>query len=236
LGEIMAGGVSKMIEAGCTVLGGHSIRDSEIKFGYSITGSVDPNKVLTNAGAKPGDKLILTKPLGTGAISTAIKKQEAHDSWMQSALKSMTTLNKVPAEVICAGPFSVHAVTDITGFGLIGHAREVARASKVQLRLYTPDIPVLEGTFECIDRGCIPGGTKANREFAEKDVEYVSEIPDRVKALLFDPQTAGGLLVSVSPLHVEPLVQELRNRGASATEIGDVVEQRQYGDAQILII
>lgn len=236
LGEIMAGGLSKMIEAGCTVLGGHSVRDTEIKFGYSVTGSVHPERVFANAGAKPGDRLILTKALGTGAISTAIKKQEIPTAWMQSALQSMTTLNKAPIEVIQGGQFSVHAVTDITGFGLIGHARELAAASKVQLRLYTPDIPVLEGALECIDRGCTPGGTHANRQFAEKDVEYVAEVPERFKALLFDPQTAGGLLISVSDSDGSQLLQQLQEQGVVAAEIGDVVSQGQDGLAQILIV
>lgn len=236
LGEIMAGGLSKMIEAGCTVLGGHSIRDPEIKFGYSVTGSIHPLKVLTNAGATTGDRLILTKALGTGAISTALKKQQVEDVWIQSAVNSMTTLNNSAAEVIATGKFSVHAMTDVTGFGLIGHAREMALASKVQLRLYTPDIPILEGAFECIDRGCIPGGTLTNREFAEKDIEYVSDVPERVKQLLFDPQTAGGLLISVAAAHCLPLLQELRERGVCSTEIGDVVEENQFSPARILII
>lgn len=236
LGEIMAGGLSKMIEAGCTVLGGHSVRDTEIKFGYSVTGVVHPQRVFANAGAKPGDRLILTKALGTGAISTAIKKQEIPDAWMQSALKSMTTLNKAPIEAIQAGQFSVHAVTDITGFGLIGHALELAAASSVQLRLYTPDIPVLEGALECIDRGCIPGGTHSNREFAEKDIEYVSDVPERFKALLFDPQTAGGLLISVSGADVGQLLQQLQEQGVFAAEIGDVVGEGQDGDPRILIV
>lgn len=236
LSNIMAGGLSKMIEAGCTILGGHSIQDSEIKFGYSVTGSINPQKVLTNAGANPGDKLILTKALGTGAISTAVRKERAMNPWIQHAVNSMTTLNSVAADVMQAGQFSVHAVTDVTGFGLIGHAREIARASKVQLRLYATDVPVLEGAFECIDCGCIPAGTRANREFAEKDVEYVSDVPDRLKALLFDPQTAGGLLIAVSSSDSDFLLQELQRRGVSSTEIGDVIEGNQYGSAHILIV
>ena len=236
LGEIMAGGLSKMSEAGCVVLGGHSVRDTEIKFGYSVTGLVHPQKVLTNAGARPGDKLILTKALGTGAISKANKKGQALDTWMRGALKSMTTLNKAAVEAIATERFSVHAVTDITGFGLIGHARELAIASNVQLRLYTPEIPVLEGAFDCINHGCVPGGTHANREFAERDIEYVSDIPDPVKALLFDPQTAGGLLISVEGMDCVPLLRELQERRVSSTEIGDVVQEYQYGRARILVV
>lgn len=236
LGEIMAGGLSKMMEAGCTVLGGHSVRDTEIKFGYSVTGSVHPLCVFANAGAKPGDRLILTKALGTGTISTALKQQGVPDVWIQGALRSMTTLNKVPIHVIQAEHFAVHAITDITGFGLVGHARELAAASQVQLRLYLPDIPVLNGALECIKRGCVPGGTRNNRDFAEKDTEYVSDVPEYFKALLFDPQTAGGLLISVADEDGPRLLQRLRDRGVDASEIGDVVAQDQDVTAQILII
>jgi selenide,water dikinase len=236
LGDIMAGGLSKMIEAGCTVLGGHSIRDPEIKFGYSVMGSVHSEGVFTNAGAKPGDRLILTKAIGTGTISTAIKKQEIPDAWIRGALKSMTTLNKVPIDVIKAGDFSVHAMTDITGFGLVGHAREMAVASKVRLTLYTSEIPLLEGALECIERDCIPGGTHSNREFAGKDVEYVSAVPEQLKALLFDPQTAGGLLISVSESDVNNLLQRLREEGVCAAEIGAVFSQGQDVSARITIV
>lgn len=235
LGEIMAGGLSKMVEAGCTVLGGHSVQDSEIKFGYSVTGLVHPERVFANSGAKPGDRLILTKALGTGTISTAVKKQEISDRWMQGALNSMTTLNKIPIDVIKAGEFSVHAMTDITGFGLIGHVRELAIASGVQIRLYIPDIPMLEGALECIDRGCIPGGTHNNREFAEKDVEYISEVSERTKSVLFDPQTAGGLLMSVSDKDAGHLLHRLQEQGVRASEIGDVVSQDRDA-ARILIV
>jgi selenide, water dikinase len=236
LGEIMAGGLSKMIEAGCTVLGGHSIRDTEIKFGYSVTGSVHPERVFANTGAKPGDRLLLTKALGTGTISTALKKQEVPDAWLQGALKSMTTLNKTPIDIIKTGQFAIHAMTDITGFGLIGHARELAAASRVQLRLYLPDIPVLDGALECIERGCVPGGTRNNRDFAEKDVEYVSDVSEELKALLFDPQTAGGLLISVAEEDGSRLLQQLREQGVRVSEIGDVVAQDQDVTARILII
>ena len=235
LGEIMAGGLSKMVEAGCTVLGGHSVQDSEIKFGYSVTGLVHPERVFANSGAKPGDRLILTKALGTGTISTAVKKQEISDRWMQGALNSMTTLNKIPIDVIKAGEFSVHAMTDITGFGLIGHVRELAIASGVQIRLYIPDIPMLEGALECIDRGCIPGGTHNNRKFAEKDVEYISEVSERTKSVLFDPQTAGGLLMSVSDKDAGHLLHRLQEQGVRASEIGDVVSQDRDA-ARILIV
>src|SRR5271169_3766492 len=156
LERILAGGLSKMIEAGCTVIGGHSIRDEETKFGYSVTGLIDPKKILANAGAKPGDALILTKALGTGVISTAIKKGKAEPAWIDAAIQSMTTLNKQAAEVIQQGTFGVHAMTDVTGFGLIGHSREMALASNVALRFFSKDIPILPGALECIRAGFVP--------------------------------------------------------------------------------
>src|SRR5271155_3865464 len=198
LERILAGGLSKMMEAGCTVIGGHSIRDEETKFGYAVTGIIDPKKVLTNAGAKPGDALIFTKSLGTGVISTAIKKGKAEAEWIDAAVQSMTTLNKRAAEVIERGTFRVHGMTDVTGFGLIGHAREMALASKVALRFFSKDIPILTGALECIRAGFVPGGLGNNRDFAECVVGYEGEISDEMRSLLFDPQTAGGLLISVA--------------------------------------
>jgi selenide,water dikinase len=226
LERILAGGLSKMIEAGCTVIGGHSIRDEETKFGYAVTGLIDPKKVLTNAGVRPGDALVFTKALGTGVISTAIKKGKAEPEWIDAAVQSMTTLNKRAAEIIQQGKFRVHSMTDVTGFGLIGHAREMALASNVALRFYSKDIPVLPGALECIRAGYVPGGLLANREFAECVVGYEAEISDELKTLLFDPQTAGGLLVSIAEDDCQKLVLELQNAGVSALRIGNVTESR----------
>jgi selenide, water dikinase len=224
LERILAGGLSKMIEAGCTVIGGHSIRDDETKFGYSVTGLIHPKKVLTNAGARPGDALIFTKALGTGVISTAIKKGKAEPAWGDAAVQSMTTLNKQAAEVIERGKFGVHSMTDVTGFGLIGHAREMALASQVALRFFSKDIPVLPGALECIRAGDIPGGLTNNRDFAECVVGYEAAIGDELKALLFDPQTAGGLLISVAGDDCEKLLLAMQNAGVPARRIGDVTE------------
>jgi selenide, water dikinase len=252
LERILAGGLSKMIEAGCTVIGGHSIRDEETKFGYSVTGVVHPKKVLANAGAKPGDKLLLTKALGTGVISTAIKKGKAEQSWIDAAVHSMTTLNKRAAEVMTgahvgdahvgtdafvrpaeqssaatAEPatnagFAVHAMTDVTGFGLIGHARELALASDVSITLRAASVPLLEGALECVHAGHIPGGLKNNRDFAECLVEYEAAVPDDVRTLLFDPQTAGGLLISVAAPDAPRLTQALTEAGVPVVKIGEV--------------
>ncbi len=247
LERILAGGLSKMIEAGCTVIGGHSIRDDETKFGYSVTGLIHPKKVLANQGAQPGDTLIFTKALGTGVISTAIKQGKAEQSWIGAAVKSMTTLNKKAAEVITTGlvgfdrvgtaalgrpagqspavtePFAIHALTDITGFGLIGHIRELALASEVSIRIRAGQVPLLEGALACIRAGHIPGGLKANRDFAECMVEYEAGIPDELKTILYDPQTAGGLLISTA--NPAPLLTALQQAGVPAVQIGEVLPE-----------
>ncbi len=227
LEEMLAGGLSKMVEANCTVIGGHSIRDDEIKLGYSVTGTVHPGRVLTNSGAKAGDRLIFTKAIGTGVISTAIKKGHADAAWIRGAVHAMTTLNKTAAEVVISGGFTVHAMTDVTGFGLIGHVREVARGSGVGVRLFAGKVPLLEGALECVRRGDIPGGLKANRNFAEGCVEYADDVPEDVRTLLYDPQTAGGLLISVVEADGARLLKALRDASIPAVEIGEVVEKRQ---------
>ncbi len=241
LERILAGGLCKMIEASCSVIGGHSVRDEEMKFGYSVTGLIDPARVLTNGGAKAGDRLLFTKALGTGVISTAIKKKAAKQPWIDAAIASMTTLNKKAAEVITGTArglrpgqaangqrptandvFAVHAMTDVTGFGLIGHAREIALASTVSFRFHASHIPLLEGALECVRAGHIPGGLKANREFAECVVGYEDGIREEVKTILFDPQTAGGLLISVASEDATELLHALNAAGVPAVEIGEV--------------
>jgi selenide,water dikinase len=225
LERILAGGLSKMIEAGCTVIGGHSIRDEETKFGYSVTGTVHPKKVLANAGAQPGDSLLLTKALGTGVISTAIKKGKAEPQWIAAAVRSMTTLNKAAADVIRESSFRIHAMTDITGFGLIGHARELAMASDVSLELRTSAIPLLDGALECVRAGYIPGGLNNNREFAECAAEFGEGISQEIKTLLFDPQTAGGLFISVASDDAAELISALAAKKVPAVEVGQVVDR-----------
>jgi selenide, water dikinase len=235
LERILAGGLSKMVEAGCTVVGGHSIRDPEIKFGYSVTGVVHPKRVFTNAGAKPGDVLIFTKAIGTGVISTAIKKGRAKEEWIAAATAAMTTLNKRAAEVVIgelrspaqtgtSGPtYSVHAMTDVTGFGLIGHLREMALGANVSVRLSASGVPLLVGAVECVRAGFIPGGLKANREFAECLVEYAECVAEEQRTLLYDPQTAGGLLISVGRDDATRLQNALQEAGVGAAVIGEVL-------------
>ncbi|HEY6251159.1 MAG TPA: selenide, water dikinase SelD [Candidatus Angelobacter sp.] len=225
LEQILSGGLSKMIEANCTVIGGHSVRDPEIKFGYAVTGSIHPDRVLTNANAQILDALLLTKPLGTGIISTAIKKGEAEPAWIESASRAMTTLNRAAADLASSGRFHVHSATDITGFGLVGHAREMALGSGVSIHLYADRIPVLEGALECVRAGFIPGGLKANREFAECLVGYGPGITEEIKTILFDPQTAGGLLLSVAREDAAPMLAALKAVNVPAVEIGEVFPQ-----------
>ena len=223
LGQILAGGLSKMVEAGCTVIGGHSIRDEEIKFGYAVTGTVHPNRILANGGAKAGDLLVLTKAIGTGVISTAIKQGKAEPAWIEAATKSMTTLNKLSAEAATELDGDIHGATDITGFGLVGHAREIALASDVSLRIDSAKIPVLAGAVESVRAGCVPAGLKANRNFAECAVEFGPKMDEISKTLLFDPQTAGGLLLSISAKASDRFLRALQNRGGDAVLVGEVL-------------
>lgn len=225
LEQIMLGGLSKMQEAGCVVVGGHSVRDAEIKFGYAVTGLIHPDAVLTNANAKQGDVLVLTKAIGTGVITTALKQGKAAPEWVASAVASMTTLNRRALEI--ARGYEVHAATDITGFGLMGHCREMALGSSVRLLIDVTAIPLLDGALESVRLGAVPAGLLANREFAECMVEdaHGVQISPELRALLYDPQTAGGLLLSIAPEHAEPLVAELQAAGLPAAAIGGVERQ-----------
>jgi selenide,water dikinase len=213
-----------MQEANCVVVGGHSVRDAEIKFGYAVTGMVRPDRVKTNAGAKAGDRLILGKAIGTGVITTALKQGKARQGWVDAASASMMASNRRAAEL--AVEADVHGMTDVTGFGLMGHAREMAMASQVRLEIDTAAVQFLDGALECIEMGCVPAGLLANREFAECVVEDRPEarIAETVRAALFDPQTAGGLLMAVSADTAAELTAELQRAGYPAREIGSVAE------------
>lgn len=224
LEQVLAGGLSKMMEAACAVIGGHSVRDQEMKFGYSVTGLINPAKVFSNAGARSGDHLVFTKALGTGVICTAIKNHRAEPAWVEAAIRSMTTLNKKAAELMATKGYAAHTMTDVTGFGFIAHAREMALASGVSLRVFTEAIAVLPGALECIRAGDIPGGLKTNRDFAECVVSYEKEVPEDLRTILYDPQTAGGLLISIAPDDSEKLVLALNDAGIPARNVGNVTE------------
>ncbi len=220
---ILRGGQAKMQEAGCTVLGGHSLGDDEIKFGYAVTGLINPKRILKNVGAQPGDRLIHTKPLGTGVISTAIKKDAAPQDSVDAAIRSMCTLNRAAMEA--ALPFELHAVTDVTGFSLLGHAREMAVGSKVSFVIDTGHIEYLPGALELARKGYLPGGTKRNRDFIGGCVEFSAGVAEDVRNLLFDPQTSGGLLISLAAKDAARLQKSLRAQGISAQNLGEVIEK-----------
>lgn len=207
LQEILRGGAETMIDAGCVVIGGHSVNDDEIKFGYSVTGLVHPEKVWTNAGARPGDVLTLSKPIGTGVTGTAIKRSLAHPDHIAAAVESMARLNRT-------GNVEAHACTDITGFGLLGHAREMALASSVTLEIDSSRVPLLPGALEYSLAGAHPGGLHNNRNFASCAVRFLNNIPPELEALLYDPQTSGGLLLSQSPEAAQcPIIGRVLPRG-----------------------
>jgi selenide,water dikinase len=226
--EILQGGLDKVTEAGAVVLGGHTVTDNEVKFGVSVTGFIHPDKVLTNAGAKPGDVLVLTKPIGTGVISTAFKNGIIDEQEMAEAVQSMSTLNRRASEA--AQKIGVNACTDVTGFGLAGHLYEVASASQVNIRINLTQIPVMDRVLELIEQDCIPGGGYANRSHYEKWVTFEGEISEVKKALVFDPQTSGGLLISVPREKAEELVNALKEgKTLSSQVLGEVLPMNNDG-------
>lgn len=232
LEQILRGGLSKMEEARCTVLGGHSIRDDDLKFGYAVTGVIDPRKIWRNVGARPGDVLILTKPIGTGVIATALKAGKAPAGAVEAAIESMARLNREAAQVLhifeesAHDGAAIHAVTDITGFGLLGHAREMAAGSNVSFRIEHTRIPFLPGAREAARGGFLAGGLKSNRDFVESCVGFAANVPEDIRALLFDPQTSGGLLIAVGKEHAAAMRAALEQRNVIAAQIGEVADKR----------
>jgi selenide,water dikinase len=196
LEAIMLGGLSKMREAGCVVLGGHSVADPEIKFGYAVTGTIHPDRVKANSGARAGDLLVFTKAIGTGVIGTALKQGIAEPAAVDAAIASMLTLNRAACQAMLQ--FDVHGCTDVSGFGFLGHAREMAVASGVTLEIEATRIPLLRGALDAVRAGALPGGLKNNREFVSCAVDGAENIDPLLLDLLYDPQTSGGLLISLS--------------------------------------
>jgi selenide,water dikinase len=207
LKHILKGGAEKMHEAGCSILGGHSISDDEIKFGYAVTGLVHPDRVKANAGARPGDALVFTKRIGTGVIATALKRGIAAEAHVAESIAQMLTLNRRACEAMLQ--FDVHGCTDVTGFGLIGHAREMALASNVSLEIEVDRLRYLPGAVEYARQGAVPGGLNNNRDFASGAVESRREFPAEIEALLYDPQTSGGLLISLPTADAAELERSL---------------------------
>jgi selenide,water dikinase len=223
LSQVLAGGADKIHEADCAILGGHSISDKEIKFGYAVTGTIHPDRIKTNAGARAGDALVMTKQIGTGVIATALKRGIAKDSDVAAAIESMLTLNRRACEAMLR--FDVHGCTDVTGFGLLGHAREMAIASKVTIEIDSASVQFLPGAVDYARQGAIPGGLKNNREFASVNVEGQSEFDQ----LLYDPQTSGGLLISLAEGDAEAFEKSF----AGAYRVGRV---RELGKKPIRIL
>jgi selenide, water dikinase len=221
LGEILKGGADKVREAGAIIAGGHTVDDKEPKYGLSVMGIVHPSKVLPNANAKPGDVLILTKPIGTGVINTAIKGEIAEEIHISQAIKNMSTLNKYAAEI--AKKFNINACTDITGFGLAGHAFEMAIGSNVTIHLKSKDVIFIDGAVEYAKMGMIPAGTYRNRKHIENSFKSLIN-EDYILDLMFDPQTSGGLMYSLPESEADKLLKELNDSGISSSIIGYVTE------------
>ena len=224
LREILTGGLDKMREAGVVLVGGHSVEDNELKYGLSITGVIHPDRVIMNQGAKVGDKVILTKPLGTGIISTALKGGEASEQAVAKSVSSMATLNRKASELMLTA--DVHACTDITGFGLLGHACEMIEGTDVGMIIHSDAVPYFPEAKEYAEMGMVPGGTSRNRDFRIKMVEIDKNVSKVMLDILFDPQTSGGLLMAIPSDDAEPLLKRMRREGIKdAAIIGEIVAE-----------
>ncbi len=222
LREILRGALDKLREAEVVLAGGHSVDDPELKFGLSVTGTIHPAQIWKKGGARPGDRLLLTKPLGTGVLSTALKREAASPAAVEAMVASMATLNRRAMEVLLEA--EVHACTDVTGFGLLGHACEMLEGAAVGYVLDAGSVPLLEGALACAERGLTPGGLKRNRAYREPQVDAAEGLAPALLALLYDPQTSGGLLAAVPGAEADAVVARLRAAGvAAASVIGEVV-------------
>ena len=221
--EIMRGGLSILTENKVALIGGHSVDNERIMFGYSVTGVIDPNKVATNAGARSGEVIILTKPIGTGVISTGIKLAKVSATVVEESIATMLTPGKYAAEAIAK--FDVKAATDVTGFALLGHAWEVARASNVTIEIDSSRVPLINGALELARAGLMTGADKTNREYVGEEIEVASTVDSNLITLFYDPQTAGGLLLTISADKANDLLTELRQNYPRAEIIGRVTER-----------
>jgi selenide,water dikinase len=217
LGEILRGGAEKANEADVVVIGGHSLIDAELKYGMAVTGVIHPDRVIRNVGVREGDVLVLTKPLGTGIITTALKKRKATPKSMKAAVDSMTTLNRTASRVM--REFAVHACSDVTGYGLLGHAQEMASASGVTIVLDSRALPILHGAVRLAEQGHLTGGCKRNRDYLNDKVAVDRKIRSGLVEVAFDPQTSGGLLMSIAENDAAALVTRLQDNGVAAAGI-----------------
>ncbi|HEY9401969.1 MAG TPA: selenide, water dikinase SelD [Pyrinomonadaceae bacterium] len=220
LGEIMRGGLDVLTAHNVALLGGHSVDDPQIMFGYAVTGTINPRRVITNRGARPGDALVLTKPIGTGVISTGIKFGKAGEAVMRASLETMLLAGREAAELM--QEFDAHAATDVTGFALLGHASEMARASGVTIEIESERVPLISGALELASQGLLTSGDKTNRLYVGDDIEIGVEVSRPLTSLFFDPQTAGGLLISVDPARADALVARLSEVYPDAARIGRI--------------
>lgn len=231
LKEILRGGLDKIHEAGAVLIGGHSVEDEEIKYGLAVTGVIAPDRVLTNAGSQPGDAIVITKPLGTGILATALKGKLISETDMQEATEWMATLNKTASEI--ARNFTVHGCTDVTGFGLLGHLLEMAIASQVIITVHASSVPVLSKVYDLASMGIIPAGSYANRNFCSHQLEVSPDVDSVLLDILADPQTSGGLLLSLPEPQAHELVKALKDRGLFASAIiGHVTDK---GKGKIIV-
>ena len=234
IARIFQGGAEQLRRAGVSLLGGHTVQDPEIKFGYAVTGAIDPDRILTNAGAKPGDVLFLTKPLGTGIVATALKFDRIDTTVSSPVIESMRTLNRAAAEVLAGfAPSPVHSCTDITGFGLAGHAAEMAAASRVTLEIHSADVPCFEGVTD-IAAGNRSGGLASNQEYFGAGLDIAASVASAFVPILFDPQTSGGLLVSVTAAGADRLQAAFTAVGVRVWRIGRVVAGA--GDTRVRVV
>jgi selenide,water dikinase len=225
--EILRGGTETAREAGCMVVGGHSVADEEVKFGMAVTGVIDPRRIIRNVGARPGDALLLSKPLGTGILMTAFKRDRLAIEYYETAVRWMRELNAATSRAMLA--YDVHAATDVTGYGLAGHGFKMANGSGVTLRIEESDLPVMPGALEMCAAGMIPGGGARNREFYGPNVKISDEVADEIGEIVFDPQTSGGLLIALPERDAVALLAELQRTGnTDAAIIGHVAKPGQY--------
>ncbi len=228
LSEILRGGADAAAEAGAPILGGHSIDDPEPKYGLAVTGVIDPRKILRNGGAAPGDRLLLTKPLGSGIATTAIKRGIAAPDLVERVTALMARLNRVAGEILAASG-AVRALTDVTGFGLLGHALEMARGSKATLRIEAARVPVLDGVRALAEKDVLPGGSRANLDWVKPHVRFGAAVDPVQRRILADAQTNGGLLAAVAPERLDGLLGLLRDAGVEAAHIGEVAAAPEPG-------
>jgi selenide, water dikinase len=226
LGEILAGGAEKANEADCPIVGGHSVDDLEPKYGLAVTGLVDPRRVLTNDGARAGDVLVLTKALGTGIAVSAIKKEQASPELIRAAVAQMKTLNRAAGEIFARSSKDVHALTDVTGFGLLGHLDSMLRASNVRAVIRADSLRILPDVRDLARRGLVPGGTAANLDFVAPRTDLPPSMEQADRLVLADAQTNGGMLAAIAPRAAEKLLRRLADAGARAVRIGEVVSLR----------